>query len=137
MAETTRKKRAKAKPKAKPKSQQKSRRNTLTHKPTRALRKKVQQMAVVGVKQEDIAKALAITRPTLLKHYREELDNARLMLNSEVGGFLFEQCKKGNTTAIIWWEKTRGGLRESGKPDNPSDNDQSDLLKKIADALPD
>lgn len=73
----------------------------------------VKKLAATGVRHEDIAKYMGMTRPTLYKYYRDELDRSALTANMVVAGKLFEQCQEGNTTAIIFWLKTRAKWRET------------------------
>jgi hypothetical protein len=88
--------------------------------PSPEQRKVVQQMASFGVPHRDIA--LVIVNPrtecpiddvTLRKHFRRELDIGHVLANNEVVKSLFEQAKKGNVTAAIWWTKARLGWRET------------------------
>lgn len=73
----------------------------------------VQQYAMVGIPQEDIAKVLGITAKTLRKHYREELDVGAIKANAAVGGTLYRMATSGEHPACtIFWGKTKMGLRE-------------------------
>jgi len=67
----------------------------------------------VGTRQEAICAILGISVPTLLKHYRLELDNARDEANAAVGGALFTKAMLGDTTAMIFWLKTRARWKET------------------------
>ena len=80
--------------------------------PTDQQRKIVKQWAAVGMPQEAIAKKLGITIPTLAKHCREELDNGANDANSAVAGALFNKAMGGDTSAQIFWCKTRLGWSE-------------------------
>ena len=93
----------------------KSKRGAKPYKPTDEDRKAVMSMSAVGITQGDIAKVIAggIDEKTLRKHFREELDTASIRANSEVGGHLFNKAKGGDTTAMIWWTKTRMGWKET------------------------
>jgi len=83
------------------------------HQPTDENRTKVRAWAAVGVRHEDIASKLAISADTLTKYYRQELDDGRIDANAQVAKSLFEQAKTGNTTAMIFWLKTRAGWKET------------------------
>lgn len=83
------------------------------HKPTDKTRDLVRQHAIVGTRQESICAILGISVPTLLKHYRQELDNARDEANAAVGGALFNKAMSGDTTAMIFWLKTRARWKET------------------------
>lgn len=86
------------------------------HEPTKATRELVKMMVMSGATQEQIMDALEITKPTLHKHYRRELDSGMTVANAQVAGKLFNLCMEGNPTAIIWWEKTRMGMKEAVNP---------------------
>lgn len=82
------------------------------YKPTDDQRKQVETMAAYGIPALDIATVLGIHRATLDRHYRAELDRATTMANAKVAGYLFENAKKGNVTAQIFWLKTRARWKE-------------------------
>jgi hypothetical protein len=77
------------------------------HEPNDKAKAAVEQMSAVGIPQEDIAMVLDIDPKTLRKHYRKELDQAAIKANSAIGGALYNKAKAGDTTAMIWWTKTR------------------------------
>lgn len=86
------------------------------HVPTSKTRSDVTEMSKVGIPQEDIARAIGITKPTLEKHYRDELDTAATKANTMVAGKLFEMAMSGECpAATIFWCKTRLGWRETDK----------------------
>lgn len=76
-------------------------------KPTDELRAKVHHLSGVGVPQDDIAKIVGCTAKTLRKHFRSALDKGAAEVNALVAGYLFQQVKNGNVTAMIFWLKTR------------------------------
>lgn len=86
-----------------------------SHEPTEKDRNTVLAMAGYGIPQEDIAKVLGISRPTLEKHYREELDTGLVKANSAVARSLYEKALGDNSSAVtaaIFWLKTRAGWKE-------------------------
>lgn len=85
----------------------------VAHTPTEESRKLVRTLAAVGIRFEDIASKLEIGQDTLVKYYRKELDEGRIDANASIGKTLFEQAKAGNTTAAIFWLKTRAGWKET------------------------
>ena len=89
-------------------------------KPTNDERKLVEQMSAVGIPHESIALVVrdGIDDKTLRKHFRAELDTAKIRADAVVSGSLFKKCKAGDTTAIIWWEKTRQGRKETRVQEN-------------------
>ena len=84
---------------------------------------KVYTLSTVGTRHEDIASVLGISHDTLVKYYKEELDKGRIEANASVAETLFKQAKEGNTTAMIFWLKSRAKWKEtsqheiSGNPD--------------------
>ena len=82
------------------------------HEPTKATRDTVMLHATVGTPQEDIARVLGIDTKTLRKYYREDLDLAIAKANATIGGALFNKARSGDTTAMIFWLKTRAKWRE-------------------------
>ena len=83
------------------------------HVPTDETRKLAMTLAAVGIRHEDIATKLEISADTLVKHYKRELDNGRVDANAAIGRSLYEQAKTGNTTAMIFWLKTRAGWKQT------------------------
>ena len=78
-------------------------------KPTNAEREQVEQMSSVGTPQESICLVVrdGIDGKTLRKHFRRELDTAATKANAQVAETLFNKAMSGDTTALIWWTKTR------------------------------
>lgn len=68
-------------------------------KPTRQQRKRVEQMVCCGMPKEDIARAIGISKPTLLKHFDEELANGFAKKRAEVIRMLFDAAENGNVSA--------------------------------------
>lgn len=83
------------------------------HKPTEKTRKAVSDMTAYGSTQQQIARVLNISVPTLLKHYKEEVETSSTIANTAVAGKLFEKCMAGDTTSIIFWLKTQARWREN------------------------
>lgn len=83
------------------------------HKPTKESRDQVKRLSALGCPHEDIATRLKISSDTLVKYYQDELDEGRIDANSAIAGTLFNQAKKGNTTAAIFWLKTRARWKET------------------------
>ena len=93
------------------------------HLPDATTRTKVYTLSVVGTRHEDIATVLNISADTLTKYYQDELAKGRIEANASVAETLFKQAKEGNTTAMIFWLKSRAKWKEtsqheiSGNPD--------------------
>jgi hypothetical protein len=105
------------------------------HIPDDKTRAEVSALCAYGVPQEEISIYIGIDAKTLRKHYRAELDSAKVKANTKVRRFLFEAAtgdamSKGATYAdclrgSMFWAKTQMGFKESdhlsigGDPDNP------------------
>lgn len=87
------------------------------HEPDDKSRQTVSMMTAIGIQQTEIAQFLAISVPTLHKHYRREMDTGLVRANTTIAGRLFAAAEKGNTTAQIFWLKTRAGWTETVKVD--------------------
>lgn len=85
------------------------------HKPTAEQRKTVEAMAGYGILQTDIGTVVGVSKPTLEKHYRTELDTGAIKANSRVAESLYKNATGGNVTAQIWWTKARMGWAELHK----------------------
>jgi len=82
------------------------------HEPTKQSRRIVRNLALAGTQQEIIAKALEITKPTLRRHYREELTRYGTICTGNIAAKLYQKAMRGDTTALIFWLKTRAGWKE-------------------------
>jgi hypothetical protein len=83
-----------------------------------ATREKVRHLAGLGVPQDDIATIVRCAAKTLRKRFRDELDRGAAEANAMISGYLFAAAKAGNTTAQIFWLKTRAGWKEAGSADS-------------------
>lgn len=94
------------------------------HVPTKETRAAVESLSGMGHCQEDICDALGLgSTNTLAKYYGLELRMGRIKANDNVAKSLYKQAIDGNTTAGIWWEKTRAGKSDrheiTGKDGGP------------------
>ena len=104
--------------------------NPTPHEPTDKTRSEVSALASFGVPQEDIAAYIGISKPTLAKHYPDELSFSSIKANATVGKFLFNmasgQAVKSGASygecsrAAMFWAKTRMGWRETQNLDHKS-----------------
>ena len=96
-----------------------------TFKPTDDERKLVEQMCAVGIPQESICLVVrdGIDDKTLRKHFRRELDTAKIKANAKIGGTLFNKAVNGDTTAAIFWAKTQMGWKETSHTELSGDLD--------------
>lgn len=85
----------------------------IEHIPDEKTRLLVKNLSAVGIRYVDIAHKMDITDDTLRKHYKKELEEGRIDANAEIGRTLFQQAKNGNTSAAIFWLKTRANWTET------------------------
>lgn len=85
------------------------------YEPSETTRNQVKTMVIAGIDQRLMAKVLAISPPTLRKHYREEIDTASVMANAQVARNLYTKAIGNGPTAVtaaIYWTKVRMGWKE-------------------------
>lgn len=85
--------------------------------PDDTARRSVSMMVAVGIQQAEICRVLEITIPTLLKHFRRELDSGLVRANANIGARLYAKAEKGDTVSMIFWLKARAGWTETVKVD--------------------
>ena len=84
---------------------------------TDAMRADVRRFAEIGTPYAVIARIMGLSTTTLKRRCRAELDAGIEVANARVALTLFETAMNGNTTAMLWWEKTRAGRREGSASD--------------------
>lgn len=92
----------------------------MSHTPNKQTRELVSLHATIGTDQDTIASLLDIDPKTLRKHYRKELNESTARANAAIGGALFNKAKGGDTTAMIFWMKTRARWSERSEVDHTS-----------------
>lgn len=85
------------------------------HNPTSETRAQVSALSAYGVRDEDVATYLHISKPTLYKYYHEELKSGRITANAKIAETLYNIALSGNPSACMFWLKTRAGWREVQK----------------------
>lgn len=68
-------------------------------KPTVSLRREVEQMTSCGMSQDEIARSVGISTPTLEKYFFGELETGRAKRRREVIKLLFKSARSGNVAA--------------------------------------
>lgn len=82
------------------------------HKRKEETAEQVRKWAAVGVPIKMIAERIGIADKTLSLHYGDELRNGAMDANANIAGKLYQKAMNGDTTAMIFWCKTRMGWRE-------------------------
>lgn len=75
----------------------------------------VRLLARVGTKQEIIATIMGCSVDTLQRRFAEELADGKESAHAMVAASLFTKAMAGDTGAIIWYEKTRCGFKDTAK----------------------
>lgn len=82
--------------------------------PTDEQRELVVSLVCCGIPQDVIAKAIGISKTTLDKYFRDELDHGKEIANAKVAGTLFKMATSGESPAsTFFWLKTQAGWRET------------------------
>ena len=78
-------------------------------KPTAEQKRLVKVLSAHGIRQEDIATEVGLRSPkTLRKHFRKELDLARISADIAVGKTLYQMASSGKCiAATIYWENRK------------------------------
>lgn len=85
------------------------------HKPDKKSRAFVKAMVVGCYSQGEIARIIDIDEKTLRKHYRLELDQGLAEVSAAVSNKLAQKAMAGDTPSMIWFEKTRRGMKDTQK----------------------
>lgn len=99
------------------------------HQPSDESRKQAETASGLGLPQEQIAALLSIDPKTLREHYRKELDQGIARANGQVVKSLYASATAGDTTAAIWWTKTRLGWKDTSRMEHTGADGGSILLK--------
>lgn len=105
---------------------QKSARGRPEFEATEDLREKVEWYIATGMTQEEIARAIGCTVPTLVKHFSDNLDNAYSRKKAAVVDMMVETAKAGNASIQKRLEQiisTRGAMLQfDNPPPKPSES---------------
>lgn len=77
------------------------------YEPTDQHRNTVKIMSAGGIPADKIAQAIGLSKQTLYRHYKKEIQTAALEANAAVVASLYKLATKGNVAAAIFWLKTR------------------------------
>lgn len=106
------------------------------HVPTVESRAKVLGFACAGFTQERIANYFDIAVNTLRKHYKYELEDAKLDRTMQLGDNLFKDALEGDKQSREFWLKCQGGWSYAkSQEDKDKDDKQITLMEKLIDKL--
>ena len=91
------------------------RRGRPQHDPTKEDREKVLRMILIGLPHERIATVMGLSKPTVYRHYRDQLDHGADEINSKIAMSLVEKALGDgpqSVTAAIFLAKVRLGWKE-------------------------
>jgi AcrR family transcriptional regulator len=112
--------------------------------PTDKQRGQVEAMVRYGIPEAEIARALEISKTTLLRHFREEIDSGATKANAQVGEFIFSTIiglpipgrppvtdERARAGLAIFWAKTRMNWKETPIHEH-KDLDSSNARERVA-----
>jgi len=101
-----------------------------SHKPTEQTRQTVRDLSAFGITHEHIARRLGITHETLVKHYKDDLEDGHINAVMNVANALYHQATVMQIPAsTMFFLKTRGRWRET-------DDGNNKLVIEVKGALP-
>ncbi len=102
--------------------------------PTPDERRMVEHYVSIGMTQEQVALVMQRSVDSLDRHCRHELDAGALKVNAKIGAKLFDKAMKGDTSALIFWAKTRMGFSEKQQHEHSFDlsNLSDEELEQLA-----
>lgn len=92
------------------------------HQKTEKTIKIAQALARHGVQGKLIAIAIGISEPTLIKHYKSEMQIARAYAHDAIGRSIYQMGVNGNFNAAKWYSQSQMGWREL-RPEDSIDAD--------------
>src|SRR5262249_37833625 len=100
-------------------------------------RQMVERAVGLGITQERIAAMLGISKVTLEKHFRAELDRGAVSVEYDVGNSLVQQAIKGNVNACAFYLGRKAGWKETQVIENKTARldsmSEDDLMRELAD----
>jgi len=85
------------------------------YEPTEQARHMVKKMTAFGIPMKNVADIIGVGVSSLQKHFKAELETGHTEANFLVANTLFQMAMNGNTTACIFWMKTRLGWKDETK----------------------
>lgn len=106
------------------------------HVPTLESRAKVVGFTCAGYTHDDISKYLGISDETLRKHYRDELDKAKMENIVEISGIAYKRAREGSEKMIEFILRHQGKWAPYKSPEDiEKDKKQTSLMERLMDKL--
>jgi AcrR family transcriptional regulator len=115
--------------------------------PTDRHRGQVDAMTRYGIPVAEIARVLGITKPTLFKHFRDELDVGMTKANAQVGEFIFSTIVgmpipgrpavtdgRARAALAMFWAKSKMGWKETTVIEHKDGDLDEDALRRRIDS---
>lgn len=71
-----------------------------------------------GYSRQEIADALEKSVDSLERHCAKELKCGDIKAGMKISGALMQKAMKGDVGAIVWWEKTRRGMKDQSRTEH-------------------
>jgi hypothetical protein len=85
------------------------------HVPTKTKRRRVMLLSSFGLPHDQICRVMEISKPTLYKHYQDDLDFGMAQANAGMANRLYRIAMSDDRSAVsacIFWLKAKGGWSE-------------------------
>lgn len=92
------------------------------HKRNNAVKEAIQVMTAAGVKKSIMARLLRISLPTLIRNFADEMELGKEMLDTRITNVFIKKALDGNMPALLHYLKSKTGMREIEKDENPNEN---------------
>lgn len=86
--------------------------------PTKEQRLIVELAVANGFTRAQIATLLETSVDSLERHCRTELETGDVKAGVKISAALNKKAMAGDTAAIIWWEKTRRGMKDTSRQEH-------------------
>lgn len=100
----------------------------------------VERLAGLGLSEEQIALSVGVCRDTITRRKREDpafhaaIKRGKAKTATDIANALYNKAMTGDTTAIIWYEKTRCGFSDKQRVEHAGP-DGNAIVMKFEEAL--
>lgn len=101
-------------------------------------REQIKSLSGMGIPHEQICALMDMTKPTLYKHFKEELCVGKATANSQIAKNLYK-IATGNSrqalTACIFWLKTQCGWTETARIEIGNESEEDAKFRRVIDTV--